>query len=73
MGEDYQAMTCPFCRGPAHPATGCEYTPTFVACYRCTVAFWAWARAWMRPRKGLDFYAAAARWALLVVLSGCTP
>jgi hypothetical protein len=54
-------MTCPFCGGAAHPATGCEYTPTFVACRRCTVEFWAWVRRWTKPRKGSDFYGAAAK------------
>jgi hypothetical protein len=55
-------MTCPFCGGPSHPAVGCEYTPTFVACHRCTVEFWAWVRRWIKPRKGIDFYGAAAKW-----------
>lgn len=58
-------MTCPFCHGASHPATGCEYTPTFVACHRCTVAFWSWALRWVnrRPKPGRsDFYAAAGRW-----------
>lgn len=28
---------CFFCGGAAHPATGHAYSPTCLACYRCTV------------------------------------
>ena len=63
-------MRCFFCNDPAaHPATGCEYTPTVLACHGCTVGFWVWFRRHNngRPRKGslrteLSFYEAAGLW-----------
>ncbi len=50
---------CPMCGGAAHASTGCEYTPTFVVCWRCTLAFWKWAQAFTNGkgrRKGVAFY-----------------
>ena len=38
-------MTCFFCQGPAHPATGHQLTPTVLQCKRCFLHFWAWYRA----------------------------
>jgi hypothetical protein len=36
-------MQCRFCDNPAaHPATGQQYTATFIACRDCTVRFNAW-------------------------------
>jgi len=35
-------MQCSFCEGVAHPATGCQYTPTMIACGSCTRRFWQW-------------------------------
>lgn len=55
-------MGCFFCGGPAHPATGCQYTERVIACGRCTREAWAWVKGWTnRKRKdGLSFYEAAA-------------
>lgn len=36
-------MTCFFCGGAAHPSTGCQYSPTCLACARCTREFWRFA------------------------------
>lgn len=61
-------MRCFFCPGPAHPATGHQYTPTVLACASCTRDFFAWVRdrtnaKGARPRRPgaprADFYAAA--------------
>lgn len=53
-------MNCSFCNGAFHPATGCQYTPTFGACFNCTTEFWRWLRQRMnsRPRggRGPSFY-----------------
>lgn len=55
-------MTCFFCHGPAHPATGCAWSATAIACRRCTVDFWRWFRAMQHRRwGGQSFYEAAAR------------
>ncbi len=40
-------MTCFFCQGPAHPATGHAYSATALACRRCFMSFFAWYRARM--------------------------
>jgi len=37
-------MICTFCEGVFHPATGSAYGERVVACYRCTMDFWVWAR-----------------------------
>jgi hypothetical protein len=61
-------MRCAFCGGAAHPATGCQYGPRTLSCYRCTVAFWVWLERWTharpsrRHRVPADFYAAAGKW-----------
>jgi len=59
-------MRCFCCGGPAHPATGCQYTETMVQCYRCTVEFWAWVRRHTGKRWGApgtpNFYECAAKW-----------
>jgi hypothetical protein len=52
-------MTCFFCDGPAHPATGCQYTERALACWACTVRFWKWFRE--HQHKWPAFYAAAGR------------
>lgn len=65
-------MRCFFCSGPAHPATGCQYSARVVACHRCVVEFWGWfkghqwtrSRPPWRDRQGrlhADFYGAVAR------------
>ena len=35
-------MTCNFCGGVAHPATGHAYGPRTIACRACTLDFWRW-------------------------------
>jgi hypothetical protein len=62
---------CFFCRGPAHPATGCQYSERVIACRACTVEFWRWFKGHVatrsrpgrdkRGRVQADFYAAAAK------------
>ena len=63
-------MTCTFCRGAAHPATGCVYGSRTIACYACTIRFWTWMREHVnkKPRRregrvipSLSFYEAAAK------------
>lgn len=68
-------MDCRFCGSPAaHPATGIQYTATFVACRDCAVRFNSWMLSHVngkgRGRKhmnrdpqfqpALSFYEAAA-------------
>ncbi len=62
---------CTFCSDPAHPATGCVYGPSTIACRACTVRFWTWLRLHVnkRPRRrpgaaelSVSFYEAATRW-----------
>lgn len=67
-------MICSFCGDPAaHPATGCQYGPRTLACYRCVAECWTWVRRHvngkgLRPRTSgqarpaLTFYEAAALW-----------
>ena len=49
-------MTCPFCGGPSHPATGAEYRPGYVACFGCVVGLWDWLRKRIqgKPRRRRD-------------------
>jgi hypothetical protein len=63
-------MRCKFCGGAAHPATGCVYGPTTIACRRCTLEAWRWIkghtnRQARRSRGGVvpsvSFYEAAGR------------
>jgi hypothetical protein len=38
-------MVCNFCGDPAaHPATGCVYGQSTIACYTCVTECWAWVR-----------------------------
>lgn len=69
-GERETTMTCTFCAGPAHPATGCVYGPRTIACRACTEQFWRWLRAHTnkmprrradRPGPTISFYEAAAK------------
>lgn len=59
-------MSCSFCGGPWHAATGCYYGERARACGRCVREFWAWLRGHMgrwKARPGRpDFYVAAAKW-----------
>lgn len=57
-------MICATCGGPAHPATGCQYTETFITCYRCTVEAWTWLRRHINEkglRSGISFYEHAGK------------
>lgn len=52
-------MFCFFCGGPAHPATGAQYSARVVACYSCVLEMWTWLRKRMcgKARGGkLSFY-----------------
>ena len=56
-------MRCFSCGGPAHPATGCQYTETLIMCGPCTREFWAWMRRHTSRRwGGRYFYEDATRW-----------
>ena len=44
MEENFTTHWCPFCGGVSHPATGCVYSPTFIACWRCTVDAARWVQ-----------------------------
>jgi hypothetical protein len=56
-------VSCSFCGGPWHAATGCYYGPRTRACLRCVADAWRWIRQHTAARKGRpDFYAAAAKW-----------
>jgi len=59
MEEEFRSYRCATCGGPAHPATGCQYTETFITCYSCTVEAWSWIRqhvAGKGRRRGPSFY-----------------
>lgn len=59
-----ETLRCATCGGVAHPASGCQYTPTFIVCGPCTRQAWVWLRAHINGkggRKGLYFYAHAGR------------
>ena len=69
MGVLELLMVCSFCNSPAaHPATGCQYGPSTLACRDCVESFWTWVRTHTnkRSRRGhgpetaLSFYEAAA-------------
>jgi len=52
-------MSCFFCGDIAHPATGCQYTETCLACAACTRSAWAWVRQHTSSRsrrRGPSFY-----------------
>lgn len=44
-------MECRFCGGVAHAATGCQYTPTMIACGPCARSFWDWVIHHTMPRR----------------------
>lgn len=44
---------CFFCGGAAHPATGCQYSETCLACWRCTRLAWRWVKGWTNVTKSL--------------------
>lgn len=55
---------CAFCGGAAHPATGCQYGPSTIACWRCTIEAWRWVKGHTNGKglkKGLSFYEAAGK------------
>lgn len=47
-------MTCCICGGPAHPATGSQYTQSAIACRSCVWELWRWVlgRQAGKPRGG---------------------
>lgn len=52
-------MHCAACKGPAHPASGCQYTAQTLVCGPCVREFWAWAVRHINGagrRRGLAFY-----------------
>lgn len=67
-------MQCNFCGSPAaHPATGCVYGSSTIACAACVRECWAWVRSHVNKRgrgnknKGafapsVTFYEAAAKY-----------
>ncbi len=45
-------MKCSFCDNPAaHPATGCQYSETMIACFYCVQETWAWVRNHTRGKS----------------------
>ena len=44
MEEEFTTYRCPTCGGVSHPASGCQYTATFVVCGPCTREAWVWIR-----------------------------
>ncbi len=56
---DFITYTCKDCGGPAHPATGCQYTATYITCGPCTKRAWDWVKSHTNSkgaRKGPNFY-----------------
>lgn len=49
---DGVGMKCNFCGGPAHPATGCQYSENMISCYRCTVEAWSWVKHHTSAKAG---------------------
>lgn len=47
-------MTCCICHGPAHPASGAQYSDRALACWSCVMESWTWLRRRMKgkPRGG---------------------
>jgi hypothetical protein len=67
MQVELKSYVCADCGGPAHPASGCQYTETMVICGPCTRKFWAWLRLHTnkmpskRSRHRVSFYDAAGK------------
>lgn len=61
-------MECANCKGPAHPASGCQFSAHTILCHVCAGRFWAWvvshtnkkARRKSRNVCAVSFYEAAA-------------
>lgn len=55
-----QYRECFFCKGVAHPSTGCEYSENVLACAECAKTFWRWfipfANGKGRRKGGPCFY-----------------
>lgn len=52
-------MTCADCKGVAHPASGCQYSPRTIVCGPCVRRTWAWIRQFTSTkgmRSGIAFY-----------------
>jgi hypothetical protein len=41
-------VSCFFCKGPAHPSTGHQYTPTVLCCGPCYRQFLPWYKGRLR-------------------------
>lgn len=64
-------VSCSFCNGVAHPATGCVYGERMIACRDCACNFWKWVKEHTnkkarRPKDGrilpnVNFYEAAGK------------
>jgi hypothetical protein len=63
-------MRCASCGGAAHPASGCQYSETYIVCGRCTRSFWNWVKGHtnmmkrvgpkgVKPALKVSFYEAA--------------
>lgn len=57
VSEAFESLRCFFCKGPAHPATGHQVTPTVLGCLRCTQHWIKWYRARMHNPIALIAYA----------------
>ncbi len=59
----FAVHTCRDCGGVAHPASGCQYTETWIVCGPCVRIAWAWLLRHINGkggRSGLYFYEHAA-------------
>ena len=55
-------MICCICKGPAHPATGAQYSATAIACGPCTRDFWRWVKTHTSRKWGkVYFYECATK------------
>lgn len=46
-----ETLRCKDCGGVAHPATGCQYTETYIVCGPCVRRAWSWIQE-MTNSKG---------------------
>jgi hypothetical protein len=59
MEEEFARYVCRDCGGPAHPASGCQYTVGWIVCGPCVRRAWAWImqfQAGKGRRRGVSFY-----------------
>jgi hypothetical protein len=60
----FRRYECRDCGGPAHPATGCQYTEDWIVCGPCTRLAWKWILNFVNSKgghRGVYFYEHAVR------------